>query len=123
MKNDKFICPICGSTHFDHVISKTTPNWFGIRCGKCTKYLGWLPKELYNAWRNGEIGMDKVEPSKATKDYMKMLEFFKERGFKQINAYTLHNDSYIIRLDLEKVKNKETGEKIPLKDFIETYLS
>lgn len=123
MKNDKFVCPICGSTHFDHIISKTHPEIFGIRCNKCVRYIGWLPKKLYNAWRNGEIGMDKIEPSKSTKDYLNMLEFFKERGFKQINSYTLHNDSYIVRLDLQNVKNKQNGEKFSLENFIETYLS
>ena len=123
MKNNQFTCPICGSKHFDHIISKTTPQWFGIRCGKCARYVGWLPKRLYNAWKNGNIDMDEIELSKPTKDYMSMLEFFKERGFKQMNAYTLHNDSYIVRLDVERVRNKETGEKIPLKNFIETYLS
>lgn len=123
MKNDQFTCPICGSTHFEHIITKTSPEWFGIRCGKCAKYLGWLPKSLYKDWRNGDVDMDKVEISKSTKDYLNTLDFFKQRGFKQMNAYTLHNDSYIVRLDVEIVRNKETGKKIPLKDFIETYLS
>lgn len=119
MKNDKFKCPICGSTHFEHIISKTHPEIFGIRCTRCVKYVGWLPKTLYNAWRNGEIEMDKLKPSKDTKNYMEALEFFKEIGFKQINAYTLSNDTYVIRLDKEKVLNKKTNKKMSLDDFVE----
>lgn len=118
MKNDKFVCPICGSTHFEHIISKTHPDIFGIRCTRCIKYVGWLPKYMYNDWRNGKIDMNKVKPSTDTKNYMMVLDFFKDRGFRQINAYTLVNDLYIIRLDTEKVRNKETGEKISLEDFV-----
>ena len=58
MKNDKFKCPICGSTHFEHIISKTHPEIFGIRCSKCIRYIGWLSKSLYNDWRNGNVDMD-----------------------------------------------------------------
>ena len=107
MKNDKFVCPICGSTHFDHIISKTTPNWFGIRCAKCIKYIGWLPKELYNAWRNGKIDMDKVEPSKSTKDYIKMLEFFKERGFR-FYTYTRLKQFYSVHFSCSIYQNKSS---------------
>ncbi len=31
MKNDKFTCPIYGSTHFEHIISKTHPDKYVIR--------------------------------------------------------------------------------------------
>ena len=119
MKNDKFVCPICGSTHFEHIIPKVNKNIFGIRCTRCVKYVGWLPKTLYNAWRNGEIEMDKIKPSTDTKNYMEALDFFKEIGFKQINAYTLSNDTYVIRLDKEKVLNKKTNKKMSLDDFVE----
>lgn len=50
---------------------------------------------------------------------MAALEFFKEIGFKQINAYTLSNDTYVIRLDKEKVLNKKTNKKLNLDDFVE----
>ena len=119
MKNDKFVCPICGSTHFEHIISKTHPDIFGIRCTRCIKYVGWLPKALYNDWRNGKVDMDKVKPSKDTKVYLDILQFFKDRGFRQINAHTLSNDEYVIRLDKQTATNKETGEKIDLEQFVE----
>ena len=120
MKNGKFKCPICGSTHFEHIISKTTPDWFGIRCYKCIKYLGWLKKELYNSWRNGLIDMDEIKPSRDTTIYLRILKFFKDRGFKQINYHTLSNDDYVINLDEQTVINKNTNEKIDLKSFIKT---
>ena len=119
MKNDKFVCPICGSTHFEHIISKTHPEIFGIRCTRCIKYVGWLPNSLYNDWRNGKIDMDKVKPSKDTKVYLDILQFFKDRGFKQLSAYVLSNDKYVIRLDKQTATNKETGEKIDLEQFVE----
>lgn len=118
MKNDKFICPICGSTHFEHIISKTHPNIFGIRCNKCGIYVGWLPKSMYNDWRNGNIEMNKIKPSTETEKYMKMMEFFRERGFKQLNSHTFTDDSFVIRLDKQIVTYKETGEKISLEDFV-----
>lgn len=55
--------------------------------------------------------MDKVKPSKDTKVYLDILQFFKDRGFRQINAHTLSNDKYVIRLDKQTATNKETGEK------------
>lgn len=119
MKNDKFICPICGSTHFEHIISKTHPNIFGIRCTRCIKYVGWLPKSLYNNWRNGKVEMSEVTPSKETSRYIKLIEFFRECGFKQLNSHTFTDDSFVIRLDKQIVTYKETGEKISLKQFIE----
>lgn len=63
--------------------------------------------------------MDKVKPSKDTKVYLDILQFFKDRGFRQINAHTLSNDKYIIRLDKQTATNKETGEKIDLEQFVE----
>lgn len=122
MKNDKFVCPICGSTHFEHIISKTHPEIFGIRCTRCIKYVGWLTKSLYNDWRNGRIDMDKIKPSKDTKIYLDILQFFKDRGFKQLNAHTLSNAEYVIRLDNQTVRNKESGEKIDLEDFIDYFV-
>lgn len=122
MKNDKFVCPICGSTHFEHIISKTHPEIFGIRCTRCIKYVGWLTKSLYNDWRNGRIDMDKIKPSKDTKIYLDILQFFKDRGFKQLNAHTLSNAEYVIRLDNQTVRNKESGEKIDLEDFIDSFV-
>ena len=119
MKNDKFVCPICGSTHFDHIISKTHPEIFGIRCSKCVRYIGWLPKSMYNDWRNGKVDMSEVTPSEETSKYMKMIEFFKERGFKQVNSHTFTDDSFVIRLDKQIATNKETGEKISLEQFVE----
>lgn len=119
MKNDKFVCPICGSTHFEHIISKTHPEIFGIRCTRCIKYVGWLPKVLYNDWRNGKVDMDKVKPSKDTKVYLDILQFFKDRGFKQLSASVLSNNEYVIRLDNQTVRNKETGNKISLEQFVE----
>lgn len=119
MKNDKFVCPICGSTHFEHIISKTHPEIFGIRCTRCIKYVGWLPKVLYNDWRNGKVDMDKVKPSKDTKVYLDILQFFKDRGFKQLSASVLSNNEYVIRLDNQTVRNKETGSKISLEQFVE----
>ena len=121
MKNDKFVCPIGGSTHFEHIISKTHPDIFGIRCTRCIKYVGWLPKSLYNDWRNGKVDMDKIKPSKDTKVYLDILQFFKERGFKQLSAYVLSNDKYIVKLDKYVVVNKETSEKIDLYDFIDLF--
>ena len=122
MKNDKFVCPICGSTHFEHIISKTHPEIFGIRCTRCIKYVGWLTKSLYNDGRNGRIDMDKIKPSKDTKIYLDILQFFKDRGFKQLNAHTLSNAEYVIRLDNQTVRNKESGEKIDLEDFIDSFV-
>ena len=119
MKNDKFVCPICGSTHFEHIISKTHPEIFGIRCTRCIKYVGWLPNSLYNDWRNGKIDMDKVKPSKDTKVYLDILQFFKDRGFKQLSASVLSNNEYVIRLDNQTVRNKATGSKISLEQFVE----
>ena len=119
MKNDKFVCPICGSTHFEHIISKTHPDIFGIRCMRCIKYVGWLLKALYNDWRNGKVDMDKVKPSKDTKIYLDILQFFKDRGFKQLSASVLSNNEYVIRLDNQTVRNKETGNKISLEQFVE----
>lgn len=119
MKNDKFVCPICGSTHFEHIISKTHPEIFGIRCTRCVKYVGWLPKSMYGDWRNGKVDMDKVKPSKDTKIYLDILQFFKDRGFKQLSAYVLSNDSFVIRLDKQIATNKETGEKIDLEQFVD----
>ena len=122
MKNDKFVCPICGSTHFEHIISKTHPEIFGIRCTRCIKYVGWLTKSLYNDWRNGRIDMDKIKPSKDTKIYLDILQFFKDRGLKQLNAHTLSNAEHVIRLDNQTVRNKESGEKIDLEDFIDSFV-
>ena len=119
MKNDKFVCPICGSTHFEHIISKTHPEIFGIRGTRCIKYVGWLPKSLYNDWRNGKIDMDKVKPSKDTKVYLDILQFFKDRGFKQLSASVFSNNEYVIRLDNQTVRNKATGSKISLEQFVE----
>lgn len=119
MKNDKFKCPICGSTHFEHIISKTHPEIFGIRCTRCVKYVGWLPKSMYGDWRNGKVDMDKVKPSKDTKIYLDILQFFKDRGFKQLSAYVLSNDEYIIRLDKYIATNKKTNEKFDLDSFID----
>ena len=62
--------------------------------------------------------MDKIKPSVNTKNYMAALEFFKKIGFKQINSYTLSNDTYVIRLDKEKVLNKKTNIKMTLDDFV-----
>lgn len=118
MRNGKFKCPICGSTHFEHIITKTHPEIFGIRCTKCVKYVGWLDKQLYNSWRNGLIDMDKIKPSTDTINYIKVLNFFKNKDFKQINAYTLSNNEYVIRLDKGLVRNKESKEKISISDFI-----
>lgn len=114
MRNGKFKCPICGSTHFEHIITKTHPEIFGIRCSKCVKYVGWLDKQLYNSWRNGLIDMDKIKPSNDTKDYLKKINFLKNKGFKQINSHTLVNDKYKIRLDKNIIINKETNEKIKI---------
>ena len=119
MKNDKFVCPICGSTHFEHIISKTHPDIFGIHCTQCIKYAGWLPKALYNDWKNGKVDMDKVKPSKDTKIYLDILQFFKDRGFKQLSASVLSNNEYVIRLDNQTVRNKATGSKISLEQFVE----
>lgn len=119
MKNDKFVCPICGSTHFEHIISKTHPDIFGIRCTRCTKYVGWLPKHMYNDWRNGKVDMNNVKPSKDTKVYLDILQFFRDRGFKQLSAYVLSNNEYVIRLDKQIARNKETDEKISLEQFVE----
>ena len=119
MKNDRFTCPICGSTHFEHIISKTHPDIFGIRCTRCIKDGGWLPESLYNDWRNGKIDMDKVKPSKDTKVYLDILQFFKDRGFKQLSAFVLSNNEYVIRLDNQTVRNKATGSKISLEQFVE----
>lgn len=63
--------------------------------------------------------MDKVKPSKDTKVYLDILQFFKDRGFKQLSAYVLSNDKYVIRLDKQTATNKETGEKIDLEQFVE----
>jgi hypothetical protein len=120
MRNGVFKCPICGSTHFEHINSKTHPEIFGIRCSKCIRYLGWLEKELQYSWRRGFVSMDKIEPSSDTIAYMKLLNYFKDKGFKQINATTLSNDDYVIRLDKGIATKKESKEKIPLKDFIKT---
>ena len=84
------------------------------------KYLGWLKKELYNSWRNGLIDMDEIKPSRDTTIYLRILKFFKDRGFKQINYHTLSNDDYVINLDEQTVINKNTNEKIDLKSFIKT---
>ena len=119
MKKDKFVCPICGSTHFEHIISKTHPDIFGIRCTRCIKYVGWLSKALYNDWKNGKVDMDKVKPSKDTKVYLDILQFFKDRGFKQLSASVLSNNEYVIRLDNQTVRNKATGSKISLEQFVE----
>ena len=43
--------------------------------------------------------MDKVKPSKDTKVYLDILQFFKDRGFKQLSAYVLSNDKYVIHLE------------------------
>ena len=51
---------------------------------------------------------------------MKLLDYFKDKGFKQINATTLSNNDYVIRLDKGIATKKESKEKIPLKDFIKT---
>ena len=119
MRNGVFKCPICGSTHFEHINSKTHPTIFGIRCSKCIKYVGWLDKELQYSWRRGFVSMDKIKPSVNTKNYMAVLEFFKKIGFKQINSYTLSNDTYVIRLDKEKDLNKKTNNKMTLDDFVD----
>ena len=63
--------------------------------------------------------MDKVKPSKDTKVYLDILQFFKDRGFKQLSAYVLSNDKYVIHLDKQTATNKETGEKIDLEQFVE----
>lgn len=63
--------------------------------------------------------MDKVKPSKDTKVYLDILQFFKDRGFKQLSASVLSNDKYVIHLDKQTATNKETGEKIDLEQFVE----
>ena len=63
--------------------------------------------------------MDKVKPSKDTKIYLDILQFFKDRGFKQLSASVLSNDKYVIHLDKQTATNKETGEKIDLEQFVE----
>lgn len=118
MRNGVFKCPICGSTHFEHINSKTHPTIFGIRCSKCLKYLGWLDKELQSSWRRGFVSMDKIKPSSDTIAYIKLLDYFKDKGFKQINTATLSNSEYVIRLDKGLATKKESKEKIPLEDFI-----
>ena len=74
---------------------------------------------MYNDWRNGRVDMNKVKPSKDTKIYLEILQFFRDRGFRQINAHTLSNDKYVIRLDNQTATKKETGEKITLEQFVE----
>ena len=118
MRNGVFKCPICGSTHFEHINSKTHPTIFGIRCSKCLKYLGWLDKELQSSWRRGFVSMDKIKPSSDTIAYIKLLDYFKDKGFKQINTATLSNSEYVISLDKGLATKKESKEKIPLEDFI-----
>ena len=73
---------------------------------------------MYNDWRNGNIDMNEIKPSTETEKYMKMMEFFRERGFKQLNSHTFTDDSFVIRLDKQIVTYKETGEKISLEDFV-----
>lgn len=118
MRNGQFKCPICGSTHFEHINSTTHPKIFGIRCAKCIKYVGWLDKELQHPWKRGFISMEKIKPSSDTINYIKVLDFFKNKDYKQINANTLSNDEYVIRLDKGLVLNKKSKEKISIKDFI-----
>jgi hypothetical protein len=74
---------------------------------------------MYNDWRNGKVDMNEVKPSKDTKVYLDILQFFRDRGFKQLSAYVLSNDSFVIRLDKHTATNKETGEKISLDQFVE----
>jgi len=120
MQNGQFKCPICGSTHFFHIISKTHPEVFGIECSKCVEYIGWLDKELYNSWRKGFVRMDQIEISKASRDYIKLSNWLEMKGFRKLNAYTLVNDQYRIRLDKNLAIKKGSKEKIDLKDFIKT---
>ena len=42
------------------------------------------------------------------------------KGFRKLNAYTLVNDQYRIRLDKNLAIKKGSKEKIELKDFIKT---
>ena len=53
-----------------------------------------------------------------TINYIKVLDFFKNKDYKQINANTLSNNEYAIRLDKGLVLNKKSKEKISIKDFI-----
>ena len=77
-----------------------------------------VPNGKKAVWRNGKIDMDKVKPSKDTKVYLDILQFFKDRGFKQLNASVLSNNEYVIRLDNQTVRNKATGSKISLEQFM-----
>ena len=51
-------------------------------------------------------------------EHVCLLDYFKDKGFKQINTATLSNSEYIIRLDKGLATKKESKEKIPLEDFI-----
>lgn len=120
MQNGQFKCPICGSTHFYHVIPKTHKEVFGIGCNKCVKYFAWLDKELYNSWRRGFVTMDHLTVSKDTKDYIKLCDYLMSKGFRKITATTFVNDEYRIKLDKGVAYNKDTNEKIKLRDFLKT---
>ena len=65
------------------------------------------------------IKQGQIWETEHTKIYLDILQFFKDRGFKQLSASVLSNDKYVIHLDNQTVKNKETGEKIDLEQFVE----
>ena len=124
MRNQTFKCPICCSTHHEHIFpkNKETPV-FLVRCSKCITYQGWIKKEYAYDWRRGNIGMECIKPTIDTKRKLYYCEILKELGAKQYMNTRFNLNDYIVDICTEVAKNKLSNKRFPIKIFLEKMIT